>query len=258
MRPCGCGMPSERTPNAQRNATTANEKLFQRWEEEDMKMAVPRCTRQRWKSSHWPTGNSVSRQLLGQLLALSASERVGATQIRRMLKSFKGEYRCASSREESDLHRTTGNICRHPLRILAAAERVVMQEALCGRHSEVVEGASAAGVHIRIKGRGNFGGSEGTRLNDGKCYEVDGHLCVGEGNVAGDGRSGIACGAPVAFILGGTGERAEQHKARDGGEKGECLHPSRMALGVGYGQTGALLAEFLVLPSRAFKKVGQF
>ena len=133
-----------------------------------------------------------------------------------------------------------------------------MEEALCGRHSEVVKGTSTAGVHVRIKGRGNFGGSEGTRLNDGKCSEVDGHLCVGEGNVARDGRSGIAGGTPVALILGGTGERAEQRKARYGGEEGQCLHSSRMALGGRWGQTGALLAEFLILPSWAFKKMERF
>ena len=108
------------------------------------------------------------------------------------------------------------------------------------------------------KGRGNFGGSKGARLNNGKCSEVDGHLCVGEGNVARDGRRGIACGTPVALILGGTGERAEQRKARDGGEEGEYLHSSRMALRVGNGQPGAFLSEFLIPPSWAFKKVERF
>ena len=102
-----------------------------------------------------------------------------------------------------------------------------MEEALLGRHVQVIEGASDAGVYVGIEDRGDFRRSEVLGFHDREGEEVDGDAVFDEGDVAGDGTGCGTGGGPIAFVLGGAGEGTNE-KEKNGYQCGARMHSVRM------------------------------
>ena len=107
----------------------------------------------------------------------------------------------------------------------------MVQKALCGRDSQVIEETGATCIDIRIEDGADFGRFQVSSLNHGESREVDDQLRIGDGDVAGDGFCRVARGGPVSLILRGAGESAEEHEAQNRVEENFNLHSLRMTYG---------------------------
>ena len=154
----------------------------------------------------------------------------GAADVGVVGDGFAGEDGHVGAREEGDLEGAAGDEGDDPLGFVGAAEGVLVEESFVAGDAGAVEVADGGGALVEVEGGADLGGGEGADLGHGEGGEVDRDFFGREADVAGDGGGVLACGAPVAALLGGcegeAGEGGEQERADERGS----VHGSSMTL----------------------------
>src|ERR1035437_2382018 len=109
-------------------------------------------------------------------------------QVRRFVDGFKAEDRHVVAGKEGDRESFSGNPGGHPLGLLGAAQRVLVQKPL--------------------------GRLQAANVGDRKGEQADGQLRLADGDVAGDAIGVFACRHPTAAVLGGGARGACERESQ--------------------------------------------
>lgn len=162
--------------------------------------------------------------------------------IGRVSECLRRQERHVVAGEESNVQRATLNVGHHPLRHFGTTEGVLMEEPFVCRNIQPVETPGTGHIHVDIERRGRFSRSELLDGSQRKPDEVDGQPCFGNGDVTCD----LVCigtrRSPIAPILRGKGERADEKDSCER-DSNRSVHASSMTSAGRAGQTRGCAAR---------------
>ena len=159
--------------------------------------------------------------------------RIDAAEVRRGRNGFRREDWDGGTGEERKLEVVTDSIGHHPLRVLAAAERVLAQEFLCCWDVDFVQATGSGGIAVEIECRLHFGRLQVANARYGEADEIDGDLFVRQCDVASDGSRIGACRTPGASFLGGNAHGTDEDEGQCQAKELALLHLSSMTFAAG-------------------------
>ena len=143
---------------------------------------------------------------------VSAHVRKCPTKIRRVHNRIPGKNRRRLPRKKCNLQSTSRRLSDHPLRILRAAQTVLLQESLRSRNIQSIKTGATCTAALRVEDRRQFLRLQTPYPSDRKRRKVDRNLLLRQGHIARDGLGCCACRTPVPSILSHSRHAANQHR----------------------------------------------